>query len=358
MKLKALLVAAFAGLALFPAPAAPYIEAMYPLEQIMKESEVIVEGVIEKVDLKNKLAIIRTGKALKGKCNHPQVRMNISGGQYWHPDAVMQHMVVGAPSVVFYNGELQGMAFINRFFIQLYGDKNAPPATAWWNMTHVEIRCNRTFNGTPSELSKLVTGIIGGKIKAPPPDARIPVITKVHMLTLPPPGRPVSESQMPLAFRKPGPFKPRMADTPAKTNPGVKFESFAVTGREMPDFAKLAGGDKGVAEKIDLSKRKQEKNIAFRFSGFIQVPKDATYIFTVASAGGNRLAIGPAEVVTKIGFLEANIEIAGGIDLKAGKHAFMLTFFDAGQGQDLKLFWQGPEIEKQEVPASAFLHSL
>src|SRR5437667_8930280 len=97
--------AALAILALFPLAAAgvAYIEALYPLQQFMAESEVIAEGVIEKSDPKNKTFIIKVRKSLKGKCAYEQIRVNVGPGQEWHPDAAMPHFVAGAPAVIFYN---------------------------------------------------------------------------------------------------------------------------------------------------------------------------------------------------------------------------------------------------------------
>jgi hypothetical protein len=335
----------------------PYIEAIYTLEQFIAESEVIAEGVVEKTDPATRTSIVKVTKSLKGKCAYTHVRMNIGVGQDWHPDAVMRHLVPGAKAVILYNADRAGEIYVNRFFMQLYGDKEAPPEKAWWNFTHVEIRCNRTFNGPAEDLSRLVTGVLAGKQKPPAPDPRLPVIRRPDLEALPTAGAKATDAQLPAPFKKSAPFKPRPADHPSKTARGLKFEYFEGQWQEMPDFKALTPALKGVAGQVDLSKKRRDTNLAFRFTGFVEVPKDGTYVFAPSGAGGFALHVGAAEVVRKIGFLEAAIEVAGGIDLKAGKHAITLVFFDAGAGQELSLSWEGPGLEKQAVPAAALHHA-
>ena len=195
------LAAALAG-----APAAgAYVEAVYPLQQVINESEVIVEGVIEKADPETKTAVIKTGRTLKGKCAYPLIRMNIGVGQMWHPEAIWPHLVPGAPVLVFYNQSLQSQTYLNRFFFQLYGDASAPPEKAWWNLTHIEIRMNRTFHGTVAELTKLVRDILVGRAKPPAPDPKMPPISKEQVLELPPYPEPQDPAKLPACFCKRAP---------------------------------------------------------------------------------------------------------------------------------------------------------
>jgi hypothetical protein len=210
-------LACFAALAA-ALPAGAYIEALYPLQQFVAETEVIAEGVIEKADTANKTCVVKIERSLKGKCIYEQVRMNLSGGQFWHSDVIMRHMVVGAPAILFYDPSRRAEIYINRFFMQLYGDAGAPPEKAWWTYTHIEIRCNRTYNGTTEDFSKLLKSILAGKEKAPAPDAKIPPITKEAVDALPVWGTPnVDPASLPACFRKRDPNAPIVA-TPVAVN--------------------------------------------------------------------------------------------------------------------------------------------
>ena len=194
-----------AALALLLAlPATAYIEALYPLQQVLNESEVIAEGVIEKVDAVNRIASCRVTRTLKGKCGYEVIRMNMSGGQEWHPDVIMRHFVPGQPMLIFYNAERRAEGYLNRFFFQLYGDAGAPADKAWWTFTHIEIRMNRTYNGTVPELSDLVQKILSGRAKVPAPHAKTPPISRESVRALPAPGEAVDETALPAPFLKPG----------------------------------------------------------------------------------------------------------------------------------------------------------
>jgi hypothetical protein len=193
-----------ARLAFLPILLAPYVEALYPLAQVLSESEIIAEAVVEKVDATNKVATAKVTKSLKGKCGYETLRMNFSGGQEWHPEAIMKHVVVGQPMLIFYNAERRAEGYVNRFFFQLYGDAGAPPDKAWWTYTHIEIRMNRTFNGTVAELSDLVSKIQGGQAQAPAPNAKLPPISRDTVRALPAPGEAVDETALPAPFLKAG----------------------------------------------------------------------------------------------------------------------------------------------------------
>ena len=182
--------------------AGTYVEAVYALQQVMAESEIIVEGVVEKADNETKTGVIKTGKVLKGKCDYPLIRMNIGVGQVWHPEAIWPQIVPGAPVLVFYNQARQSQTYLNRFFFQLYGDAGATPEKAWWNFTHIEIRMNRTFYGTVPELSKLVSNILSGKAKFPNPDPKMPPISKEQVALLPPHPKPQDFASLPACFAK------------------------------------------------------------------------------------------------------------------------------------------------------------
>jgi len=182
--------------------ASAYVEALYPLQQVLAESFVIAEGKVESHDPAKKIAAIKVGKSLKGKCTYDVIRVTYGGGQFWHPEGIPKHFVKDAPVLIFYNEGRQAEVYLNRFFIQLYGDAGAPPDKAWWSMTHIEIRMNRTFNGTVEELTDTVAKCLAGKMKPPPPDPKIPPIDLKDAKALPAFGEKVDEATLPLPFRK------------------------------------------------------------------------------------------------------------------------------------------------------------
>jgi hypothetical protein len=327
-------------------PASAYIETLYPLQQFIAESEVIAEGAIEKVDHKRSLCTVRITKSIKGRCHYERVRLNIGAGQEWHPEAVMPHLVEGAPAVIFYNAERRAEIYINRFFLQLSGDAGQPADKAWWTFTHIEVHCNRTYNGTAEELSKLLSDIQAGKATPPAADPKAPPITKEAFKALPPWGRPVDPEKLPAPFVRHDPTKPRKSrdpENPAGVERGVAFQYFEGAWETLPDADSVKPLATGVAEQIDLAKRRRDGQYGFRFTGFIDIPREGAYRFSTGSDGASKLTIGKEEV-------------GGEINLKAGKHALSVTFVQKSGAATLELQWEGPDLPKQKVPAAALSH--
>ena len=50
-------------------------------------------------------------------------------------------------------------------------------------------------------------------------------------------------------------------------------------------------------------------------------------------------------------------EISGDLFLKKGKHKIRLEYFQAGGGKGLELLYEGPQTEKQHIPADMFNYS-
>ncbi len=339
-------------------PFRPYIDALYPLHQFLNESEVVAEGVIEKTDPKNRTSIVRITRSLKGKSAYTHVRMNIGAGQNWHPEVVMRHLVEGSPALVFFNAARQGEVYVNRFFCQLYGDAAMTPDKAWWNFTHIEIHCNRTFNGPVGELVRLAEEVLAGKVKAPAPDTRVPPISREDVAALPAPGEAVDPGKLPAAFRwkdPSRPAKPREPETPALPIKGLSYQYFEGQWEAIPDFDKLAPARTGTCEQFDLGKRGRDAAYAFRFTGFVEVPKDGIYTFTLSSNDGSKLHIGAAEVVNNDHF-HGVTEASGEANLKAGKHALAVAYFQHGGQQVLEVFWEGPGLPRQKIPPAALFH--
>jgi PA14 domain-containing protein len=357
---------------------APYVEAIYPLQQVLAESFVIVEGKVESHDPQKKIATIKIGTSVKGKCTYELIRLSYGGGQFWHPEGIPKHFVKGAPVLMFYNEGRQAEVYLNRFFFQLYGDAGAPPEKAWWSMTHIEIRMNRTFNGTVEELTDTVKNVLAGKAKPPAPDPKIPPIDLKDVKALPAFGEPLDESKLTAPFARKGAVPapapvvaikappapapapapkaaaaPRAPENPAAVAKGLAFSYYEGAWTALPEFEKLAPSKAGTFERPALQAQNRPESFGLRFTGFLDVPREGVYTFSTASNDGSKLFIGTTPVVNN-DHHHGVIEQSGEIALKAGKHAITVTYFQAGGQQALEVFWTGPELPKQPIPATAF----
>lgn len=145
----------------------------------------------------------------------------------------------------------------------------------------------------------------------------------------------------------------READNPANAVAGLDYSYYEGSWANLPDFKTLNPVKSGVVQQPDLQARSRDDNFAFRFTGFITVPADGTYTFFTNSDDGSKLYIGNTEVVNNDGG-HAVQERSGTIGLKAGRHAFTLTYMEGGGNQSLQASYSGPGLSKQIIPAASF----
>lgn len=91
-------------------------------------------------------------------------------------------------------------------------------------------------------------------------------------------------------------------------------------------------------------------NYGVKFTGAIAVPKDGKYTFWTKSDDGSMLYIDGKKVVDNDGVRPA-VEKEGSVELTAGDHAIVVTYFQGGGEDELEVSWQGPGVARQEIPA-------
>ena len=335
-----------------------YIDAMNAtLEQFSGGFATIQEGVIEKVDLERKAALLKLGRALKGKPELTHARLAIGADGRGYPDAVLKHLVPGAPVVVWYywGSGPKTAVYLNRFFLEFYRGEGGDPARPWWHLNAVATLYNRTYNGPVEELVPLLDSLLAGKVKGPPLDLKLPSITQDTLMALPPWGQAGPGKKLPPPFRRrltADKDRPRDADKTATLAPGLRLESFEGNWETLPDFGSLKPTKTATAESVGVAGRPRDEGYALRFSGFLDVPKDGVYGFSLVSNDGARLSIGGTEVVDN-DHLKTVVEGQGEIALKAGKHAFRVDYFQHSGFQVLEVYWQGPGLGRAPIPTSA-----
>ena len=93
-------------------------------------------------------------------------------------------------------------------------------------------------------------------------------------------------------------------------------------------------------------------------TGFLHVPIDGVYTLTLATDTGAVLRLHEATVIDADFGYTGGKEISESIRLKAGKHPIRLYYVHhAGRVPQLDMQWNGPSIESQPIPASAFSSS-
>ena len=84
------------------------------------------------------------------------------------------------------------------------------------------------------------------------------------------------------------------------------------------------------------------------FSGYIKITKEDVYTFGLLSNDGSSLSIADNLVVNNDG-LHGAYEKEGEIALQKGWHKIELSYFQAGGGKNLKVYWRNSDYERKEI---------
>jgi len=139
---------------------------------------------------------------------------------------------------------------------------------------------------------------------------------------------------------------------------GLRYKYFEDTEEEwdeLPDFGRLKPKGSGIAAKCDLTRAQRREWFGLTFEGFISVPNDGIYTFYTNSDDGSKLYIGSTEVVDN-DYDHPMTEKSGQIALMAGVHRIKITFFQGMGGKGLEVLYEGPGVEKQQLPAEVLFH--
>jgi hypothetical protein len=137
--------------------------------------------------------------------------------------------------------------------------------------------------------------------------------------------------------------------SPQHPRSGITYEYFETGQLEvLPDFDALTPDATGMAQAFDLSSRERDDNFAFRFSGFVTVPFDGDWTFYTSSDDGSQLFIDGELVVDNDG-LHGTLEESGIVELTAGIHAIVVTFFERGGAEVLNVAWEHASAPKRAI---------
>ena len=121
------------------------------------------------------------------------------------------------------------------------------------------------------------------------------------------------------------------------------------------DLYELSPKKTGTCETISLPAYNLPDRFGLIFRGFIRIPKEAVYKFTVQSNDGSKLFIDDRLVVDNDGW-HGPRDRYGQIALKEGYHAIKHAYFQSGGRKSLQVFIESPEMEKAELSTAALVH--
>ena len=100
---------------------------------------------------------------------------------------------------------------------------------------------------------------------------------------------------------------------------------------------------------LDLAPAKKTDSFGVSFRGTVHAPTAGSYTFWTNSDDGSRLYIGDTCVVDNDG-AHGMAAKSGKIELGAGPHPILVTFYEQGGAEGLQVSWKGPGIKKQPIP--------
>lgn len=138
---------------------------------------------------------------------------------------------------------------------------------------------------------------------------------------------------------------------PAGSAPGISYEYYEGEWTSLPDFSTLAPVSTGTADTINTDPRNRDENYGLRFSARLEIETAGTYTFFTSSDDGSQLFIDGNKVVDNDG-LHGTRELSGAINLSAGEHTLIVTYFNNTGGQSLSVQYSANGLTKQLLPQS------
>lgn len=146
---------------------------------------------------------------------------------------------------------------------------------------------------------------------------------------------------------------------------GLDYDYYTFTGtwNSLPDFNSLVPVNTGTSSNIDIGVATQGDNFAFKWSGYIQIPKSGSYTFSTNSDDGSRLYINTpysysATPLVNNDGLHGTAMKSGTIHLNAGSYPITITYYEQGGGQVMEVYWQSTALNnnnsRTRIPDSAF----
>ena len=139
-------------------------------------------------------------------------------------------------------------------------------------------------------------------------------------------------------------------------SPGCRYTFHTANFRRVSQIEGDPEEDSGVMREPDIKGSPADDHFAYNFFGYIDIPEDGIWHFSLTSDDGSELWIEGERVVVNDGSHDP-VTSTGNIPLRKGLHSFKLLYFDVEGGQALSWAWKKDEATKfVPIPAERLLH--
>jgi len=138
---------------------------------------------------------------------------------------------------------------------------------------------------------------------------------------------------------------------PGHLQAGIDLQIFEGDISSLDDFSKMQETGQETAVEIKTPGGVPDDHFGLVFTGFIDIPADGVYTFYTTSDDGSRLYLNGDLLVDNDGIHGMALE-KGQTALAKGKHTLKIVYFENNYGEGLKVEFEGPGLERQEIPGS------
>ena len=138
------------------------------------------------------------------------------------------------------------------------------------------------------------------------------------------------------------------------TGHGLRYSVYEVDGmQQLPNFAGRRATARGVTLEISSNTLNltRQQHVAAVLEGYIEIPRDGRYTFSLASDDGSKMYINRRLVIDNDGD-HGVITVSNTIMLGAGRHPIRVEWFNGGGGYWLGAFIEGTDLPRQIIPPS------
>src|SRR5208283_2492829 len=136
---------------------------------------------------------------------------------------------------------------------------------------------------------------------------------------------------------------------------GVMYNYYEGRWDRLPAFDSLSPKRSSVIGQFVIPQNNSGEDFAVQYKGYIKLPADGLYTFSLTSDDGADLSIDESLVVDNDGRHAAQ-EQSGAVVLRAGFHEIHVRFFQASGGKTLDAHIEGPGLTKQVISTEMLFH--
>ncbi len=146
--------------------------------------------------------------------------------------------------------------------------------------------------------------------------------------------------------------------------PGLRYRYFEMEAAALEGMESGVETASGTSADLDASSRKRLEGYGLAFDGFLDVPVDGGYTFTLLSSDAGEISIdsvdlgrSPApwpQVCGSVG--NAVRPVTGSIGLRSGRHRIHVAETHTIGEDGFAVLWQGPGVELSRIPSTVLSH--